>query len=282
VALGLVPVAIGTDTGGSVRIPAALTGIVGFKPTAAVIPTTGIHPLSHNFDSVGVLANSVADASAVFDVLRGFENPARPVSLSGQRLGVIENYMRDGIEDYVAQTFDAAVAKLAKTAHVVPIRLPEIGDIPALFKKGSLVGAEGYAWHRDIIETRAQECDPQIVDRMSKNASMAAHDYIVLQQRRAAIEASVAAQVADLDALLAPTVPIIAPRMDAVREDKPFYAANAMLLRNPTVVNFLNGCAISLPCHAKGAAPVGLSVIGLGGQDDRILRLARAIEAALA
>jgi aspartyl-tRNA(Asn)/glutamyl-tRNA(Gln) amidotransferase subunit A len=231
---------------------------VGFKPTSAALPTAGIHPLAHNFDSVGVLANTVADTSAVFDVLRGFETPGPRATLDGQRLGVIENYMRDGIDDQVARAYDAAVAKLAKTARVVPIRLPEIDEIPALFKKGSMVGAEAYAWHRDIIATRKHECDPQIVDRMSISAGMAAHDYIVLQQRRAAFQAAIADRVADLDALLAPTVPIIAPRIDEVRDDKPFYATNALLLRNCTVVNFLDGCAISLPCHAKGAAPVGL------------------------
>jgi aspartyl-tRNA(Asn)/glutamyl-tRNA(Gln) amidotransferase subunit A len=190
--------------------------------------------------------------------------------------------VREGIDEHVARTFDAAVAKLSKAARVVPIRLPELDDIPGLFRKGSMVGAEAFAWHRDIVIGREHECDPKIITRLTAGGGMAAHDYIVLQQRRAAFQGAIAERIGDLDAILAPTVPIVAPRIDAVQDDAPFHATNALLLRNCTLVNFLDGCAISLPCHAKGSAPVGLSVIGLAGQDDKILRLANAVEAALA
>jgi aspartyl-tRNA(Asn)/glutamyl-tRNA(Gln) amidotransferase subunit A len=282
VALGLAPVAIGTDTGGSVRIPAALCGVVGFKPTASAITLEGIHPLAHSLDSVGVLGRSVADCRAVFDVLRGAQGAPAVGALDGQRLGVIENYMHEGIEPQVARAYDAALAKLGRKARLIPIRLPEIDEIPALFRKGSMVGPEAFAWHRDIIAGRERECDPKIISRLANGAAMAAHDYVVLQLRRAAFQAAVAARVRDLDALVAPTVPITAPRIDAVQEDAPFSATNALLLRNPTVVNFLDGCALSLPCHEPGTVPVGLSVIGLGAQDDKILRLGAAVEAALA
>jgi aspartyl-tRNA(Asn)/glutamyl-tRNA(Gln) amidotransferase subunit A len=156
-----------------------------------------------------------------------------------------------------------------------------LDGIPALHARGTFAGAEAYAWHRDYLAANGPAYDQRVLARISAASAMSAADYILLQQRRAAFIAAVSKRVQDFDALLAPTVPVIAPRIVDLAEDERFHALNGLILRNPTVANLLDGCAISLPCQAPGEPPVGLSLICPHGRDEPLLRIARAAEAAL-
>jgi aspartyl-tRNA(Asn)/glutamyl-tRNA(Gln) amidotransferase subunit A len=282
VALDMAPFAVGTDTGGSVRIPAALCGLVGFKPSASAISQRGVLPLSTSLDSVGVIAKSVACCASAFSIMAGTEDHPSRASLRGVQLAVIDNYVFGGIEDPVVRAFERAVARLeAAGATVSRLKIPELDGIPALHAKGTFAGAEAYAWHREYLAANGPAYDQRVLTRISAAGAMSAADYILLRQRRADFIAAVSARTQDFDALLAPTVPVIAPRIADLAEDEQFHAVNGLILRNPTVVNLLDGCAISLPCQAPGEPPVGLSLIGLNGSDQVILRLARAAEAAI-
>ncbi len=283
VALSIVPTTIGSDTGGSVRIPAALCGITGFKPTFGAITNEGVYPLSASLDSIGVLAHTVADCAAVFDVIRDQPGQARVApSLRGVRLAVIENYVCNNLEAPVARAFDAACAALAAAgAEIVPLQLPEIDEIPELHRNGTMVMAEAYTQLKDVVTGREADCDPRIVTRILGGGKITPAAYDAIKQRRAVLQASVAERLGAFDAYLMPTVAVTAPLIAAVASPEAYLAANILILRNATVVNFLGGCAISLPCHAKGTAPVGLSVAMVGGRDDALLGLAESLARAL-
>lgn len=280
VALDIVPMAIGSDTGGSVRVPAAFCGITGFKPTFGAITNDRTYPLAPSLDTLGVLAHSVADCAATFDVIRDRPGSARTArSLRGARLAVIENYLRGNTEDAVARAFDAACAKLADAGAVItPLVLPEIDEIPVLNKNGTMVMAEGYRAVKDVIAGREAQCDPRVITRVAGGGRMTEADYTAIITRRAQLQVSAAGRLAPFDAYLMPTVAIIAPTLASVQDPDAYAAANALILRNATVGNFLGHCAISIPCQARGAAPVGLSVGMLGGRDDALLTLAEAVE----
>ena len=283
VALDIVPAAIGSDTGGSVRIPAALCGVTGFKPTFGTITNQGTYPLASSVDTIGVLARGVADCAAMFDVIR--DRPGHPrgtPSLKGLRLALIENYVRKTLDEAVAHAFDAAVARLAEAgAEIEPMTLPEFDEIPELHKNGTMVMAEAYRFLKDVVRGREAECDPRIVARILAGEKMAPETYGIIMRRRAELQASIAQRLAGVAAYLMPTVAITAPTLAAVAELDAYLAINALILRNATVVNFMGHCAISLPCHAAGAAPVGLSVTMTGGKDDALLATAQVVEQAL-
>ncbi len=283
VALDIVPMAIGSDTGGSVRVPAAFCGVTGFKPTFGAITNDGTYPLAPSLDTLGVLAHSVADCAAAFDVIRDRPGvPRRARGLQGARLAVIRNYVLNGLDGAVAGAFEAACAKLANAgAAITPLLLPEIDEIPILNKNGTMVMAEGYRALRDVITGREAECDPRVITRVAGGGRMTEADYIAIMTRRAQLQTAAAARLDSFDAYLMPSVAIVAPMIAAVQDPEAYAAANALILRNATVANFLAHCAISVPCHARGTAPVGLSVAMLGGKDDELLALAAAVEGAL-
>jgi aspartyl-tRNA(Asn)/glutamyl-tRNA(Gln) amidotransferase subunit A len=275
-------VAIGTDTGGSVRIPAALCGVVGFKPTLAAVSTQGVYPLSPTLDSVGVLARSVADCAAVFNIIRDDKPLAVARPLRGARLAVITNYVTNGVDADVGAAFDAAVSRLAVAgADIASLALPELDQLPDFNRKGTLVMAEAFAGLRDIVAGRESQCDPLIIARILAGGAISADDYTAMKQRRAAMQASALARLEGFDAYLMPTVPIIAPTIDSLSVPERYHAANGLVLRNPSTVNFLGGCAISLPCQDSGKAPVGLALCARAGEDDKLLALALDVEAAL-
>jgi amidase/aspartyl-tRNA(Asn)/glutamyl-tRNA(Gln) amidotransferase subunit A len=191
--------------------------------------------------------------------------------------------LTDGLEAPVAAAFESALARLsAAGARIEAIGLPEVGEIGALNARGTLAAAESWAWHRERLGTREAMYDPRVARRIRAGESMSAADYIELLQRRADWIARVERAIAPFDALLSPTLPIVAPPIaPLLASDDAFFATNAQLLRNPSVVNFLDGCAISLPCHAPGTMPVGLMVWAGPLADDTVLDAALAIEAAL-
>ncbi|MCK9515626.1 MAG: amidase [Ottowia sp.] len=283
---GMAVVGIGTDTGGSVRIPSALCGLTGFKPTQQRVPTAGTVPLSTSLDSIGPLAASVDCCAIVHAILAGDAPRApAPLPVRDARLLAPETVVLDDMDETVSAAFERALRRLAAAgARITRAPLPEFAGYQALHVRGSLAAAEAWAWHRGRLEHAADRYDPRVASRIQVGAHMNAADYIDLLAARKRWQVDVAARTAAFDALLMPTTPIIAPRIEALLppHDRAYFHANGLILRNPSLINFLDGCALSLPCHAPGEAPVGLMLAGLHGQDNQILALGLGVEQALA
>jgi len=276
-------VAIGTDTGGSVRIPAALCGIVGLKPTQKRVSRTGATPLSSTLDSIGPLANSVA-CCAIADAVMTGEEPVAPLPapVEALRLGVPQSLVLDDLAPEVATAFADACTRLSRAgARIVDLPLTELGEYRTINAKGGFAPIEAYAWHRPLLSRRGDEYDPRVRTRIVRGGGMTAVEYIELCAARADLIARVAVRTVDFDALLMPTVAITAPPIAAFAWDEDYFRLNALLLRNPSVINFLDRCAITLPIQQAGTAPVGLMVVGKDGGDRHLLAVARGIEAAI-
>jgi aspartyl-tRNA(Asn)/glutamyl-tRNA(Gln) amidotransferase subunit A len=281
---GMAHGAIGTDTGGSCRIPAAFCGIVGFKPTAHRVPRTGCYPLSSTLDSIGPLARSVACCATLDAVLA--DEPLRTLAaipVAGVRLAVPQSYVLEDIDAVVAAAFERALKAIARAgAHVSELPLNELTQLSQLNSKGGFSAAEVYARHTRLIAEHSAAYDPRVLTRILRGREQSAADYLELQRLRVDFIERVSVHLAPYDAMLLPTVPICAPRMDEVAEDGAYARLNALALRNPAVVNFLDGCAISLPCHEPGTAPVGLMLAAGRDSDQKLLALAAGIEQTLA
>lgn len=281
---GMAVAAIGSDTGGSVRIPAALCGLTGFKPTARRVSLEGVLPLSGQLDSLGPIAASVSCCVVLDAILAGEPVPSlTPFPLRGLRLAVPSTLVLDGIDQQVAAAFSRARARLqAVGALVDEVEIPEFAAATVINSKGGFTAAEAYAWHRKLIAERAAGYDPRVISRIQRGKEISAADLLDLFAARKQWIAAVEQRVAGYDAMLMPTVPIVAPPIAALEgSDEAYFAANGMILRNPALINFLDGCALSLPCHAAGEAPVGLMLAGVGGQDRKILEIGLAVEALL-
>jgi aspartyl-tRNA(Asn)/glutamyl-tRNA(Gln) amidotransferase subunit A len=286
VADGMCLASVGSDTGGSARIPAALCGITGFKPTARRMPGGGMVPLSPTLDAVGVMAADVAGCAAMDAVLSGateVHDAARPGRLRQARFAVPTTLVQGGMDAQVAAAFDRALQRLsAAGAQLVELDVPEFGELAAINAAGGFSAAESWAWHADLVERSGSGYDPRVLSRILRGRDFTARDYLALQARRADWQRRVAARLGEFDGWLMPTVPLVAPRIDALEGDESLYfSVNAAMLRNPSIVNFMDGCALSLPCHASGEAPVGLSLAGLPMRDAAVLGWAAGIERAL-
>lgn len=276
--------ALGTDTGGSCRIPAAMCGIVGYKPTARRVPLAGAFPLSPSLDSIGPLANSV-DCCAIVDAILAGEPvvPLSPPPLAKLRLAIPKSLVFDDIEGPVAAAFDRAIRSISSVgAHLDEIKLSELLDMPQLNRKGGLAPPEALAIHRDWLARHPDAYDPRVRARILRGEEQSAADYIQLLNARKRMIDSVTQTLQHYDAMLLPTVPIVAPTIASLAHDAAYGRANMLALRNPSVVNFIDGCAISIPMHTPGDAPVGLMVAGLGGDDAIVMNIAAAIEQHLA
>ena len=284
VAAGAALVGLGSDTGGSIRIPAALCGIVGFKSTARLVPATGALPLSTSLDTVCALTRSVRDAVTVHEVLSARHVQPAGKPLSACRIAVARTQMQDALSSAVAAAFDQSLRVLRQGgAHIEEVALDEINDLPAINATGGLTAAESYAWHRNLLAEHQAEYDPRVALRILRGASMSAADYIDLLAARRAWISRMEVRLSPFDAVISPTVPIVAPPIASVlNNDDEFFRINALLLRNPSVVNMLDGCAISLPCQAPGQLPVGLMLWHAALHDDVILDLALQVESVLA
>jgi aspartyl-tRNA(Asn)/glutamyl-tRNA(Gln) amidotransferase subunit A len=275
-------VAIGTDTGGSVRIPAALCGIVGFKPTQKRISRDGVTPLSTTLDSIGPLANSVA-CCAVTDAVMAGEPPIVPpaIPVEALRLGVPQTYVLDGLEADVATAFSGVCTMLSRAgACVADLPLSELAELPAINTSGGFAPIEAYAWHKRLLERRGGEYDPRVRTRIEHASGMTAVEYIQLQAARADLIGRVAAGTSGFDALLMPTVAITAPPIAAFEQDEDYRRLNAVLLRNTSVINFLDCCAVTVPLQTA-SPPVGLMIVGGHGADRHLLGVGSGIEAAV-
>lgn len=283
VADGMCVASVGSDTGGSARIPAALCGITGFKPTARRMPGTGLVPLSHSLDAVGVMALDVAGCAAMDAVLSGVSELPRPQRLRQARFAVPTTLVQDGMDAHVAATFRCALqCLLAAGAQLVELAVPEFDELAAINAAGGFSAAESWAWHAELIERSGSAYDPRVISRILRGKDFTARTYLALQAQRADWQRRVAGRLGEFEGWLMPTVPLVAPRIEALEADETqYFAANAAMLRNPSIVNFMDGCAISLPCHAAGEAPVGLSLAGLPMRDAALLAWAADIERAL-
>jgi len=282
VASGAAWAALGSDTGGSIRIPAALQGLVGFKNTRRLTLTEGTVPLSTTLDTACAITRSVRDAVVLHEILsdRRVALAGRPVA--GLRLAIALPLL-DGMDVAVAQAFHRALASLrAAGARIDDLAFPQIGELAGINATGGLSAAESWAWHRKLLKTRQADYDPRVAQRIRRGESMSAADYIELLQARADWIWRVSLAIRSFDAVLSPTVPVVAPTIASLAHDEDFFSTNALLLRNPSVVNMLDGCALSLPCHRPGDMPVGLMVWSHALQDDTVLDVSLAIEQALA
>jgi aspartyl-tRNA(Asn)/glutamyl-tRNA(Gln) amidotransferase subunit A len=281
VAAGAAWAALGSDTRGSIRVPAALHGLVGFKNTQALTPSAGCLPLSFTLDTSCAITRSVRDAVLLHEVLAARRVALRGRPLRALRLALPRGGMLDGLDATVARAFERCLARLRDAgAEIVEVALPA-DDVPAA-SSGTIGAAEAWAWHRGRIDARQADYDPRVLARIRSGSGIGAADYIDRLQARRRWITQVEASARAVDAFICPTVPIVAPPLQPlIDDDDAFFATNALLLRNPSVVNYLDGCALSLPCQASDELPVGLMVWAPALQDDNVLDVSLAIEHAL-
>ena len=291
VATGAAFIGLGSDTGGSIRIPAALNGLVGFKSTARRVPLAGTLPLSSTLDTACALTRSVRDAVLVHEILAARRVTRSTAPLSAYRLAVTPNVMLDGLDPLVARAFERSLQRLRQAgAQIEEIKLTELDELAPMQALGNFSAAESYTWHRHLLADQSARYDPRVLARILRGASMSASDYLELIHFRRDWMARMNKALDGFDAVLSPTVPLIAPPIahvapatgvDAAQDqarDDAFFKVNAQLLRNPSAINMLDGCAISLPCHAADEPPVGLMVWHGAMRDDMVLNAAVQIE----
>jgi aspartyl-tRNA(Asn)/glutamyl-tRNA(Gln) amidotransferase subunit A len=283
VAIGAAQIGLGSDTGGSIRIPAALCGIVGFKSTARLVPTAGTLPLSTSLDTVCALTRTVTDAITVHEVLAARSVKLTHNPLANARFAVAHTLMQDGLDSTVTGAFERSLKLLrAAGAQIEEIELSEISELANINATGGLSAAESYAWHRHLIAKHQADYDPRVAQRIMRGANMTAFDYIDLLAARVSWITRMEARLQGFDAVLSPTVPIVAPPIASVlNDDTEFFRVNGLLLRNTAVVNMLDGCGISLPCHRTDELPVGLMLWQAAMHDDSVLDAALQVETLL-
>jgi amidase/aspartyl-tRNA(Asn)/glutamyl-tRNA(Gln) amidotransferase subunit A len=283
VATGAAFIGLGSDTGGSIRVPAALNGIVGFKNTARLVPTQGALPLSTTLDTVCAMTRTVRDAILAHEVLSARQVPRGQRPLSSYRLAVVKSLMQDGMDLTVSRAFDRSLNTLRSAgASIDEIALTELNELAPMMSTGGFSPAEGFAWHRALIEREGERYDPRVLQRLMRGSGMKAHEYMDLVQARRDWIRRVETTLVGYDAVLSPTTPITTPKISDVapgpERDAEFFRINGLLLRNTSAVNTLDGCGISLPCHAPGELPVGLMAWHSAMHDDSILQLALLLE----
>jgi aspartyl-tRNA(Asn)/glutamyl-tRNA(Gln) amidotransferase subunit A len=293
VADGMAFMGLGTDTGGSCRIPAAFNGIVGCKPTARRVPITGVLPLSPSLDSVGPLARTV-QCCATVDAILANETPAPipKIALRGLRLAVPGNMVMDGMDPSTTEAFSRALNRLDNMGvRITHLTFPEFEQVVAANAHGGLPAAEAFAWHQsllvakgdgyDPLVAKGDGYDPRVRSRIERGRTMTAADLIAVTQERARLIASFNHATAAYDAVAMPTSPIAPPTIASLANDADFTRVNALVLRNCALGNFLDRCAISIPCHRQGDAPAGFMLMGDTNADAHLFALANAIEPVL-
>jgi aspartyl-tRNA(Asn)/glutamyl-tRNA(Gln) amidotransferase subunit A len=273
-------VGIGTDTGGSCRIPAALCGVVGYKPSKFRIPTDGAFPLSYTLDSIGPLARNVADCAVTDAVLAGEQvQSLQPADLNGLCLGVAQGLPLSDMDATVQTRFAAALAALGHArARISDESLPILEEPARVQAKASFSSIESYAIHRQLLANRANEYDPMVRSRIEAGRDISAAHYIDMLRRRAELVREMDDRLSGVDALIMPTLPIVAPTIAEVSDAQNGRAKNLLLLRNPALANFFDLCAISLPLPRDGDLPTGLMLFARNGQDHRLFQIAAAVE----
>jgi aspartyl-tRNA(Asn)/glutamyl-tRNA(Gln) amidotransferase subunit A len=276
---GMCEIAIGSDTGGSTRIPAAFCGVTGFKPTVKRVPRTGAFPLSFTLDSVGPIARSVADC-ATADAVMAAERPSplATIDLKNVRAGFAQGYVIENLDETVGKAFPLALAKLAPHWKGSDVTLDALDIMHAANDRGGIAPPEAYAIHRELLAEAGEGVDPNVRARLLRSAHVSAADYILAMRDRERGIAQMDALFDRVDVLVMPTTPIVAPTMDEVSTADTFTAKNIMALRNTAIWNFFDVCAISLPMRFGNALPCGLMLVGRHGEDRKLLAIAAAVE----
>ena len=272
---------IGTDTGGSTRIPAALCGIVGFKPTAERVPQDGCIPLSPSLDSIGPMANTVTCCAILDTVMAGTNDiELTPYPQVGLRLGVLDGFAMEGLDPEVQSAYQSVLDRLGKRGVLTKtINLPELENYNAHNNKACLVGGEALAWHRKHLQIRSDHYDPWVRDRIEASQSFSAADYVEIVARRKAVQQATQKRCAGLDAIVLPTVPLIPMPIAELSQDPELAKTiNVMNLRNTSVANTLNAPAITIPCHVPESPPVGFMLMGQPHEDRKLLSVALSLE----
>ncbi len=286
VADGMAVVGLGTDTGGSCRIPAAFCGIVGFKPTASRVPLAGIVPLSRSLDSVGPLAGTVDCCAIVDDLFAGGTGWSEPYDRSPAsiRLGALTSVVLDDLDPEVATAYEVALARLrADGVHIQEVAFEELERLGDINARGGLAAAESFHWHRALLAERGDDYDQRVRMRIEPGSAISAADYLDLLDARQSMIEIAAHRLRGFDAFVAPTVAIVPPTIDSFADgDLDYYGRiNRLALRNTAIGNFLDSCSISLPVTAVGEAPVGLMLMGPPRGDRALFDVARTVESTL-
>ncbi len=285
VARGLVPLAIGSDTGGSIRIPAALNGVVGYKGSSAAFPKGGVFPLSDTFDTLGPLAADVSSCIGAAHILNGRDAlmPTAP-PISALKFLIPTNVVFDGTQDAVVQNFEACVRALqAAGATIIRRAVAEFDDIGALSQYGYLVGPEALNLHWDLVHSPdAARMDPRILARILDAGNMTARDLVVIQKARKRLIEANRHTLGDHIALF-PTTAITAPPIAPLEQDDDLYLrTNRLMLRNTALGNFLDWCGVALPSGTdQNQMPTSILMSMTGGRESDLLAAAIAVENAL-
>jgi aspartyl-tRNA(Asn)/glutamyl-tRNA(Gln) amidotransferase subunit A len=276
-------IAIGTDTGGSTRIPAAVCGIVGYKPSKWRVSTDGAFPLSFSLDSIGPLARAVEDCAKADAVMAGDDYaPLKAAPVAGLRLGVPQGMLLRDWDNTVGTRFGAARKRLSDAgARVTDEPMPLLDEMVAVNAKGGFAPAEAFSIHRERLRQHGDDFDPNVRARIERGANLSAADYVEMSRDRARLIRQMDAQAAGFDAWLLPTTPIVAPTIAEMQDTHTFNAKNMLLLRNTSTWNFFDMCAISIPVPGSGL-PVGLMLVARNGHDRRLFEIAAGIERLLA
>ncbi|GGK01077.1 amidase [Pseudomonas matsuisoli] len=277
---------VGADTQGSIRIPAAFCGLVGFKPSANRVSTRGLYPLSPTLDSIGSIARYVDDCVILDAIMSGERGEVGGRPLKGLRLAVTSDYVLDALDENVEYAFKRALQLLTDAgATLVWFDFPELASLGRISDTGDFVAVEAWYHHRQNAQAAALECyDPVVLKRLRQGESLSAYDYLDLLAERQRLIQVARARLMDVDAWLMPTVPMSAPRLDELGSGEPcanYFEREARARRNTSLVNFLDGCALTLPCQEHKELPVGLSIVGLNGMDADVLKIGRSVEALL-
>jgi aspartyl-tRNA(Asn)/glutamyl-tRNA(Gln) amidotransferase subunit A len=277
---GMAAGAIGTDTGGSTRIPAALNGLVGFKPTARRVPLDGVLPLSFTLDSAGPIAKTVADCALLDQVLAAETDCLPAVRLRGLRFAAPKTVFQEDLAPAVASAFATALSRLSVAgATIIELPMAEFAQAADVNPRGALVSAEAFSWHRQWMKDGADKYDPRVMARIRPGEKITAADYIELLQLRKRFIRAINAAASGYEAMLMPTTPDTAPTIaEASKDDESYFRLNGRMLRNPGIVNLFDGCALSVPCHDPGSAPVGMMIAGTQNTDRKILAIGLAVE----
>ncbi|MBV9189418.1 MAG: amidase [Betaproteobacteria bacterium] len=279
---GMCVMALGSDTRGSIRQPSALCGVVGFKPTQRRVPRDGAFPLSYTLDSVGPLANSVGCCAAYDAVLSGEGGELPPMEAKGLRLLLPRSIAIEDLDPEVDNAFERALKKLAAAgAQITEVAVPAFNRQDEYFKGGGIAGAEVVHVHKPYRD-RFSGYDPRVGKRIGMGTTLTGADLVELLQLRDAFMREIETLAAPYDAIVMPSVPCVAPTIaETQASEEAYFRWNFRIMRNNGLINFLDGCAVTLPCHEPGSAPVGFMVCGTAMSDRRILAVAAAIERAL-
>lgn len=278
---GMAAAAIGTDTGGSVRIPAALNGLVGFKPTARRIPRDGVLPLSTSLDSVGPIGKSVADCFWLDSIMSDQRGVVPfPGRVAGLRFAVPTTVVQDDLSPAVASAFASTLRRLsAAGATIIDLPMKEFAQAAEVSPRGALASYEAYSFHRQWMKERADKYDPRVMARIRPGEAITAAKYKEFLQLRKRFIRAINAAASGYDAMLMPTTPDTAPTIaEATKDDESYFRLNSRMLRNPSIVNLFDGCALTIPCHEPGSAPVGLTIAGTQNTDRTVLTIGDAVE----